>query len=281
MIHQIKQKICQFQQARIPLNVGIWQDQSLELLWFDQQQTPHVEILPLTAIASVQQQVKQQSKSSRIQWVTAILPQHTWSKRLILPHLLSPQECEQQCHYTLQQELPLANEQIWFDYCYQTLPVEQNLHASQLDIVAINSLSAQQYIQQFLPIKINVLDHLSAVLLRAFYYLCPELQHNNEVLWLYQDQQMAIAIQDKPQQCQLLQKTSENLTALIQQYQQSYAANIKHYVLYRSANFSSHLAKQYDWHLVDNQLPLIPLGCALWGKANVINVPQGNSHYVN
>lgn len=281
MINQIKQKICLFPPSRLPLNVGIWQDQALELLWFDQQQIPRVERLPLHSMSSARQYLNKQAKMTKIQWVTAILPQHTWSKRLILPHLLSSQECEQQCHYTLQKEFPLAYEHIWFDYRYQPIQAEQNPQASQLDIVAIHQQSAQQHIRQFLPIKINVLDHLAYVLLRAFYYICPELQHNNEVLWLYQDHQTTIAIQDKPQQCQLLQKTSGNLTALIEQYQQYYAPNIKHYVLYRTANLSSPLSKQYDWQLLDNHLPLIPLGCALWGNGSAMNTKKGNYQNVN
>lgn len=252
----------------------------MELLWFEQQQ-PQCHSIPITQWLSRYSELasklglssKTLNKPTYIQWSSAIYPQHIWSKSLILPYLLNQQEQQQQVDYLLQKELPLPLTQVWFDYYYQAMPIatEQAPQNSRLDIFAIEQQNAQQYLEQFTPIKINILDNLVYALLRGFYYLCPTLQNNPEVLWIYQDQQIVIAIQNKPHQLQMLHKTAGNLTALIQQYEQTYPHSAKHYVYYQTAGntqFSINHCSVSDnkvWQILDNHLPLIPLGCALWG----------------
>lgn len=53
----------------------------------------------------------------------AISPHLTWSKTLILPQTLNAQECEQQCRFILQKELPIPLDELWFDYL--TTPLKQ------------------------------------------------------------------------------------------------------------------------------------------------------------
>lgn len=267
-----------------PRYIGIWLNQQVELVWLDQYHTPQLKLLPLDQIEDCYLYLAQQlnlsykkiKKSSLIQWVTAILPQYIWSKTLIFPHLLNPQECEQQTIYTLQKELPLALEQVWYDYHYSPLHTTAKpfTHSSRLDIFAVTTQQAQQYLQQFSSLSITILDHFAYVLLRGFYYLCPEQQQNPNVLWLYQDQQQIIAIQNKSHQLQVLQKTTTNITALIQDYELHYPNSATNYVLYRTPDApSSSIPQTPQWQLLTTHLPLIALGCALWGMPD-----KGNHH---
>ena len=62
-------------------------------------------------------------KNSQCCFVGAISPHLTWSKTLILPQTLNAQECEQQCRFILQKELPIPLDELWFDYF--TTPLKQ------------------------------------------------------------------------------------------------------------------------------------------------------------
>ena len=76
-------------------------------------------------------------KNSQCCFIGAISPHLTWSKTLILPQTLNAQECEQQCRFILQKELPIPLDELWFDYL--TTPLKQGFR---LDITAIRQESA-------------------------------------------------------------------------------------------------------------------------------------------
>jgi len=86
-------------------------------------------------------------KNSQCCFVGAISPHLTWSKTLILPQTLNAQECEQQCRFILQKELPIPLDELWFDYL--TTPLKQGFR---LDITAIRQESANA---PYFYIKIN------------------------------------------------------------------------------------------------------------------------------
>ena len=62
-------------------------------------------------------------KTNQCCFIGAISPHLTWSKTLILPQTLNAQECEQQCRFILQKELPIPLDELWFDYL--TTPLKQ------------------------------------------------------------------------------------------------------------------------------------------------------------
>ena len=103
-------------------------------------------------------------KNSQCCFVGAISPHLTWSKTLILPQTLNAQECEQQCRFILQKELPIPLDELWFDYL--TMPLKQGFR---LDITAIRKESANAELAKYLPLKLTALDLLNHSILRAFY----------------------------------------------------------------------------------------------------------------
>ena len=103
------------------------------------------------------------TKNSQCCFIGAISPHLTWSKTLILPQTLNAQECEQQCRFILQKELPIPLDELWFDYL--TTPLKQGFR---LDITAIRQESANAELAKYLPLKLTALDLLNHSVLRAF-----------------------------------------------------------------------------------------------------------------
>ena len=121
-------------------------------------------------------------KTNQCCFIGAISPHLTWSKTLILPQTLNVQECEQQCRFILQKELPIPLDELWFDYL--TTPLKQGFR---LDITAIRQESANAELAKYLPLKLTALDLLNHSILRAFYAILGQEPINT--LFLYQDQQ--------------------------------------------------------------------------------------------
>lgn len=247
------------------VQVGFWQNkEGFQALWFDHENQPHFIdtqtedacVTPLQIAKKIAADLSSQNHKQKItfHFVTAIQAKHIWSKTLILPHHLTSNECEQQCRYVLQQELPIPLEELWFDFCSK--PLKQGFR---LDIFAIMQKVAKQQVELFAPLKINVLDNLTHCLLRAFHYFYPTLDFSSTLL-LYQDQDQSLAIQNKAQQLQLLQ-TQENLTALFDQFCQRYEENPTTILCYRTEK--SELLPAH-WQEIHTDLPFIALGAALW-----------------
>lgn len=245
------------------IQVGFWQNkEEFQALWFDQHRQPHfiqskaeeIHITPLQMAKKIAAESGNPHQTIRFHIVTAIQAKHIWSKTLILPHHLTANECEQQCRYILQQELPIPLEELWFDFCSK--PLKQGFR---LDIFAVMQKVAQQQVALFHPLKINVLDNLTHCLQRAFHYFYPTLDFTSTLL-LYQDQDQSLAIQNKSQQLQLLQ-TQENLTALFEQFCQRYEENPGTILCYRTEKTE---LLPPDWQEIETNLPFIALGAALW-----------------
>ena len=159
-------------------------------------------------------------KTSQCCFIGAISPHLTWSKTLILPQTLNVQECEQQCRFILQKELPIPLDELWFDYL--TTPLKQGFR---LDITAIRKESANAELAKYLPLKLTVLDLLNHSILRAFYVILGQEPINT--LFLYQDQQGCLAVCERLQQRQVLQ-SQHDLSELYQQFIQQRIFDIDH-----------------------------------------------------
>lgn len=242
------------------IQVGLWQHQgNMQAVWFDRQNQPKVleteaESNPLQIAKQITAAQANMAQKISFRFITAVPPQQIWSKTLILPHLLNSAECEQQCHYVLQQELPVPLNELWFDFCSK--PLKQGFR---LDIFAIKQQIAKTQVEIFSPLKINVLDNLAHSLMRAFQYFRPTQDFNHSLL-LYQDEQISLAIQNKAHQLQILQ-TQGNLTALFAQFCQRYGETPEQLLYYRQ---SQQEALPADWVEIHSPFPFIALGCALW-----------------
>lgn len=185
--------------------------------------------------------------------ITAIPPHLSWYTSKTFPYLLSSYECYIQAQRLLQQQLPNEQENIWFDYRF---------NHSRLELYAVKEIYAQKVINQFLPLKINILDIFNHTILRSFRWLT-STKHEN-LLYCFYDQQQSYFLIDTPQQ--LIPAT--NLET-IKQLLQSQNLALHHCVLYQAPpnldlNF---LPSQCSVQHLDSELntgQFLALGCALW-----------------
>ena len=198
-------------------------------------------------------------KTNQCCFIGAISPHLTWSKTLILPQTLNAQECEQQCRFILQKELPIPLDELWFDYL--TTPLKQGFR---LDITAIRKESANAELAKYLPLKLTALDLLNHSILRAFYAILG--QEPTNTLFLYQDQQGCLAVCERLQQRQVLQSQSD-LFELYQQFIQRFPETIEQIYVYQTPDIlNSHTIESLpkNWQRIETDLPFIALGNALW-----------------
>lgn len=244
------------------IQVGLWlRHHAIDVVWFDKDNRPHSECLEKLDLLELPVTLNRRlampaRRKSPYKFITAIMPHHIWQKTLILPHNLTPLECEQQCHFTLSNELPLPLEEIWYDYA--ATPLKQGFR---LEIFAIRQQIATDYLQQFMPLQIEVLDNMAKALLRgAEYVLGKPLPAS--AIFLYQDEQGGLAVQPKLQQNQTLFQTETNLTALFEQYCHRY--DEKPEAVFYLQTEDTETAVPDHWHCLSTELPLIALGNALW-----------------
>ena len=198
-------------------------------------------------------------KANQCCFIGSISPHLTWSKTLILPQTLNAQECEQQCRFILQKELPIPLDELWFDYL--SMPLKQGFR---LDITVIRQESAKAELAKYLPLKLTALDLLNHSILRVFYAILG--QEPTNALFLYQDQQGCLAVCERLQQRQVLQSQSD-LSGLYQQFIQRFPETIEQIYVYQTPDILNsrpiELLPQ-DWLRIETDLPFIALGNALW-----------------
>ena len=171
-------------------------------------------------------------KTSQCCFIGAISPHLTWSKTLILPQTLNVQECEQQCRFILQKELPIPLDELWFDYL--TTPLKQGFR---LDITAIRQQSAKAELVKYSPLKLTVLDLLNHSILRAFYVILQVLQSQHDLSELYQ------------------------------QFIQRFPEKIEQVYVYQTPDILNSRTIEslpQNWQRIETDLPVIALGNALW-----------------
>ena len=147
---------------------------------------------------------------------------------------------------------------MWFDYI--STPLKQGFR---LEITAIREASAQTYLQDFQPFRINVLDVVPHSILRAFQYLLNEQVRSENTLFLFQEDDYCLAICERTQQSQILQ-SHENLTVLYEQFTERFEGKLEQVFVYQIP--SSHTGLLENWQRVETDLPFIALGNALWQK---------------
>ncbi|THA10944.1 pilus assembly protein PilM [Rodentibacter pneumotropicus] len=246
------------------VQVGVYQQQGhIQFVWLDN--LKQVQFLSfLISEANIKTQlmarVVQNFPQNRLQLrlIGCVFPHLTWSKTLILPHILNTQECEQQCSFVLQKELPIPLDELWFDYAGTDLK-----QGFRLDIHAIRQQTACEVQRICDELLLNVLDVAHHAIMRTFCFLLgKEVQEN--ALYLYQDESHCFAIMNVSHSQQLLQ-TSENLTALYAQFCQRFDVEIERIYVYQTVD-TEQTDLPENWRRVMTNLPFIALGNALWQR---------------
>ena len=246
------------------LQIGIHRKQGdFDFVWFDEFEQPQcyqafINDSDLKNHFLRHLKTQFQGKTFSLRFVASISAHLTWSKVLMLPQILNAQECHQQCKFVIEKELPIPLEELWFDYI--STPLKQGFR---LEITAIREESAQTYLHDFQPFKINVLDIVPHSILRAFKYLLNEQVRSENTLFLFQEDDYCLAICERSQQSQILQ-SHENLTVLYEQFTERFEGQLKQVFVYKIP--SSHTPLPENWQRVETDLPFIALGNALWQK---------------
>ena len=246
------------------LQIGIHRKQGyFDFVWFDELEQPQcyqifVNDKDFKNRFLQHLKIQFQGKNFPLQFVASISAHLTWSKVLMLPQLLNSQECHQQCKFVIEKELPIPLDELWFDYI--STPLKQGFR---LEITAIREASAQTYLQDFQPFRINVLDVVPHSILRAFQYLLNEQVRSENTLFLFREDDYCLAICERTQQSQILQ-SHENLTVLYEQFTERFEGKLEQVFVYQIP--SSHTGLLENWQRVETDLPFIALGNALWQK---------------
>ncbi|MFD0966504.1 competence protein ComA [Seminibacterium arietis] len=252
------------QKSSLIIQVGLYKtENTYQCLWFDQKKVPHfMQSSSHLSIKEIQSQlnasdVVDNKIKKKPKFIVSIQPQHIWTRSLLLPHLLTPQESEQQCHFLLENELPTPLEQLWFDYC--TTPLKQSCR---LDIFAIIKNTAKDYLKKYSPLLISVLDSHSHAIVRAFQYLLNLSDEEiNEKLFLYKDSECCLAIQQKSGQFRTVQHSKNNILIIFEHFCQRYNERPTEIYFYSTSEIKK---TPQQWNQVNTDLPFIALGNALW-----------------
>lgn len=245
------------------LKIGVWRQQNkLDAVWFQQQEAKYLSI-NMNDIETLQAQIAQrlaveQVKKLPFAFISAISPHQIWSKSLVLPQVLSPYETEQQCRFVLEQELPVSVKDLWFDY--RTDISKQGFH---LEIFAIQKVVALAHTASLSPLKIQVLDNVVHAIIRAFEYVLKRGMSGGNML-IYQEDERVFLIRPKAFQNQVLQHSSEDLTALYQQFCERNDFQPENVFVYRTG--VPLVPLDPSWQEIKTELPLVALGNALWQK---------------
>ncbi|MGC6247615.1 pilus assembly protein PilM [Bisgaard Taxon 45] len=244
------------------IQIGIWQkNDNLELVWLDKMHQPHVLFCPLHQLSTLDQLMKVTLNTHKLHrrnyyFVSAISPHHIWSKAILLPHSLSDKELDCQARFLLAQELPIPLSELWFDYY-----TEQLQQGCKLTVLALQRNIAKQALAPLMDLNVRVLDSALYALLRGFQFLLAKAEYS-KTLFLYQDEQGCIAIQEKGHQVLHLQRPIPDLKQVYTQFCQHYSTEIDAVVVYREGQ--SIVPLQSDWTVLQTDIPLIALGNALW-----------------
>lgn len=246
------------------LQIGVHRQRGyFDFVWFDARDEPQsyqtfVNDQELRNTFFQHLKMQCQGKTFPVQMVTSISAHLTWSKVLMLPQVLSTQECHQQCKFVIEKELPIPLNELWFDHI--STPLKQGFR---LEITAIRKSTAETYLIDYLPFRINVLDLATHAIMRAFQYLLGAQARSEDTLFLFQDHEHCLAICERAQQPQILQ-SQENLTTLYTQFTERFEGEIEKVFVYQVPTKVTALPE--NWQRVETPLPFVALGNALWQK---------------
>lgn len=258
--------------------IGLWvRGNQVEAVWLEKPKWAHnkphlnpppephfvtVPLMPQVTLANRiirEMTVSLKPHKTELLFISGVLPNNVWERSIVVPQQLSEQECYQQCEHLLASELPIPLSQVWFDYHATSLK-----QGTLLEMNAVLIEKAQEQMKQFAPLQVRVLDSVSHALKRAFDYL--DSQQPKEALYLYVDDQYAIAFQDKGFDFNVLQISEANLTALYEQFCQRYQVEPETVCVYLRNPTQEHISEceKRQWLQYQTKLPMIALGLGLW-----------------
>ncbi len=247
------------------INVGIHlRENYFDIVYFSKKRKPHYFSVSMSDKDSILEKVMGEfalfsENNYKIQFITSISPNQLWTHSIILPQTLQQKEYEQQCHYLLEQYLPIPIEDIYFDYRIE--PMSHNDQSTKLEICAIQKSLAEQFVEKFNPLKINVLDTQTRALIRAVKYLDSSVDLMETAL-LLQDQDLKLALYYQNHKLCWLQGRYINWQTLVTQFQQRYVIEPR-YLLLNSEQLRNEEIPQ-NWQRINTDLPILALGNALW-----------------
>ncbi|MFC0322606.1 hypothetical protein ACFFHT_03370 [Gallibacterium melopsittaci] len=191
----------------------------------------------------------------------SVLPMHlVWRTRYHYPQKTTQYLLEQQVYHLLETDLPHDGSPIWFDYLYQD---------DYLELYVVKQQNAEQEIEKYLPLQLNVLDVFSRVLLRAFRYLINK-KSSETVLYCYYAEQ-CIFLLDSPYKTEIL-VIQEDFPNGWEKFTTSFNVKFSTCVLFQSEKRKSEdITAVINYENVQqlstlSEGELISLGCALWGQ---------------
>ncbi|WP_443092514.1 hypothetical protein [Basfia succiniciproducens] len=247
------------------VNVGIYGivrdgKQQLDVVWLDERDKVYQEKQLLPAAYSQYEMISLIHKSLgyerlNAKFISVISPHHIWSRSLFLPTILTHQECEQQCAYTLQNELPVPLDSVFYDYS-----ATEVAEGTYLKIYAVMQKVAQEQVAGCAPYHINILDNAALAIKRAFNFIIPE-DFPEDTLFLYRDESISLAIQTKTEiEQRILQLNQTGLSDLYTVFCRRYNEQPAHCYAYSNIERRD----SPHWRLVETPYPFMALGAALW-----------------
>ncbi|MDO4626322.1 MAG: hypothetical protein Q4A81_03310 [Pasteurellaceae bacterium] len=253
------------------IQVGIFQQHSkIEVVYWDKQDFHYCEFELIQGV-NISEKIANllglslKEYQTRVRYVSAIAAHQVWHKTVIVPQQLTEDECLQQCQHLIQQAFPaLEAKECWFDYQMEFLK-----QGMRLDIIAVMKSIAEKTILSYLPISITVLNTVPMCIMRACLYLVGEKLPTHSLI-LYQDLHTCLALIDTGYDFMVLNKNESSLFALYQEVV-AFDMDIQQVFAYqhsqiKTLNIQEQHCKDKSWQWLKNDIPLIPLGAALWGN---------------
>lgn len=199
----------------------------------------------------------------QLKFITAILPHKIFLKTLILPHDISPKELKTQCIITLEENLPLPLNEIWFDFMDGELP-EAHIHQHRrIDVFAVLKEVALQTVHTYLPINVHVLDCALNALVRGFQYFIPlSIEDRYDTVYVYRDLNFIVIFTYQPQRWLYQVKTTFDPLEFIDIFLQQHGLNPKRCIVYDS--IQPHYSYPDKYTQITPGFSPFALGCALW-----------------
>ncbi|SMB88267.1 hypothetical protein SAMN05660772_01149 [Pasteurella testudinis DSM 23072] len=260
--------------------IGLYKKrQQIEIAFLNEQQKPCFEQLPCAQLSQLPILLRQRfadkiRNRQKFFYVSCLESHLLWQKHLLLPHIKQAHELYRQVRLILQQQLPIEPHLLQFDF--NATPLQHIGSARQIDYVQIYAAkkqNVQQQCEQFLPLRLDILDFHAHALLRAFHY-CSQMPTDEATLFLYQDDQQSILLQQQRDNLLQIYQKQQPLTALLQQFQQRQNSAIQdqklHCLVYADPTAIEQLRRDCRHHITaldPLQYPYFAaLGCALWQK---------------
>ncbi len=262
------------------LNVGVWQPKgkngAWEFVWQNAQGTPeYLTLFPKDGSLNVNdlhcaidESLNHHGKRPTLRMITAALPAMLSQKTLILPAHTQRHAAREHCEMALKAQLPVSLDQVWFDYMLTPLADNQG---SRLDIFAILKEIARNYVQDFAPLSLHVLESVSNVLQYAGRFLAPTAKGN--LLYLYQRDHLGLAIAPQSLHTAIFQTESHNAADLYAKFYEKFQPSekpsdkenhiqpIDQVILLQDPQSTNQLSNAL---VVKSPVPVLALGCALW-----------------